>query len=268
MYSSYVVPPACFLPRFYNNQTKLMELCSNGLPPVSSIHPNLMVTPPYFASGGRYAGEGLDTLKAYLDNIILLYEESYTAEINQFAQNNIHVPVPPQLRCMTLLYMHSVACTKENENIFDIVSSIIETGLGKLPHITGLLNMLPSKNTETKNDEDSIEYKIAHMPFPGKKYALEAYEFINSTKPESAMLAEEFLSEYHIKVLHELKDAKASLPFINALNPMAHPSEQEQILATLRGCIADSSCNTKCLEGHMVDALACIGGINSATCVE
>ncbi len=267
MYSNYLVPPACYLPKFYNNQSKLMELCSNGLPPVSIITPNLIATPSYYASGDRYAGESLVTLKTYVDTIVASYRDFHMEEINSFAQSNLPSPVPLPLHCVTILYMHSVACSKENESIFDTLSSIIETGLGELPHTTGFFNMLLNKNTETGYDEGSIEDKIAHMAFPGKKYALQALEFINSTNPENAMLAEQFLSEYHIQVLHALQDAEASLPFINALNPIAHPYEQQALVEKVRTCAAANNVDSNS-EDHLVDVIACIGITTQAACAD
>lgn len=274
MYSNYLVPPACFLPYFYNNQTKLLELCSDGLPPVTYTMPPLIATSPYQVSGDRYAGSSLNELKTYLDKIIIEYAQLYKEEINKFAENNIRTQEPISESCLTVLYMHNVECEKENESFFASLTTVLEFGLSELQHATAFLSMLPNQNTETGSADDSIEYQIAHhMPLPGQKYALQAYEFIkNSTKPESAMLADQFLSEYHIQVLHELRDAESSLPVINALNPMAHPSELKALVETLRGCLADQRCEDSCLawdgEAYRENVFECINKISSTTCVD
>lgn len=266
----YIIPPACFLPRYYNNQAKLMELCGNGLPPVTYVSPNLIAAHSFLVSGDRYAGESLDELKTKIEQIITLYHDSHLEMLTKFTQANIQTLEPISGRCLTILYLHSVECAVENESLLEIVGSLI-TRLSKIQSDPVIMSLLPSKSTETADIGDSVLYRITDMPQPGQKYALQAYKYMKDSGIQSTELADQFLSEYHIQVLHELRGAEVSIPILNALNPMAHPNEQKALIETLRSCLADEKCENSCLdwEGYYrEDVFECISKMSSSTCVD
>jgi len=117
MDSNYIVPPACYLPFFYLNGRKLMEICKEALPPIKPY------TDQYADGITAYVAEGsaiavrLPVFKEWLNPLIETYFAKYKAEIKKFTSDNIHIDELLPNNCLTILYLHNVECKKVNEKV-------------------------------------------------------------------------------------------------------------------------------------------------------
>jgi len=172
------VPPACYLPSFYNNISKLKEICSNGFPPLKFCQDTDIAICMTRSSTSN---------ERWAFNAVATYVASNLSKVDEFS-TEIGAKELLSTSCLATLHMHSVECSKLNDS---------------------------------------------GVPSPVEYYVERALEFINSTTPEKANVADQFISEYHVRVLLELKDVDAALSFANRLNPIADPKALRAVTGAL-----------------------------------
>ncbi len=178
MYHQYYVPPACYLPNFYNNISKLKEICSNGFPPLKFCQDSDMAICMTRSSTSN---------ERWAFNAVTTYIARNFSKLDEFS-TEIGAQGLLSLSCLAKLHMHKVECSTLNDSAISL---------------------------------------------PIKYYEERAQEFINHTDPEKAHLADQFISEYHVRILIELTDVDAALSFANRLNPIADPIALKSVVGAL-----------------------------------